>query len=149
MSSHSRSVFSLMVLLAVVTLTAPLSAQNRVPPAWTQGARTTIAIPENFPDIDARSIIIREPGREVVLLRETDASAETLMMSLSVLQDARQRDPAPTLGEMIPITGFVVTNPASPGYERRLLRALERLQAAEVADMGSLGMGRWVPLQGR
>lgn len=135
----NRLLMASLALLVILVVPAGVDAQQRA-----GGRNTVIAIPVTFPSIEARSILVREPGRDIVLLREDDASPETLMISLSVLRDARERESSPTVGEMIPITGYAVTQPAAPGYQRRLSRALSRVRDAEIVDLGSFGPGRWI-----
>lgn len=108
-----------------------------------------IAIPDEFPPIEARAMVVREPGIDLVVLREGDADLDALTMALHVLRDARTRLPAPTSGVLLPITGFVVTSPVSKGDEIRLTETLRRLNAAETVNLGSLGPGRRTRLAGR
>ncbi len=115
------------------------------------GGRTTtyVAIPAVFPAIEARALLIREPGRDVVLLRQEDALPETLAMALAVLQRVREANPRPEQGQMIPITGFAITDPGAPLYMRSLGAVLARLASSEVSEVGNLGPGRWIRYRGR
>ncbi len=103
-----------------------------------------VAIPEVFPDVDARAVIIRERGQDVVLLREDEATPEALAMSLVVLSRVREQHPRPENGQMIPIVGFVLTSPLSEAYRARLVAMLARLERRPASTLGNLGRGRWV-----
>jgi hypothetical protein len=109
------------------------------------GARTVIALPQRFPDIEARALIVREPGRDVVVLKPSDASPETLAMSLALLDRMRVQDPEPEEGQLIPITGYVVTVPLGRAQLQRIRQTLSDLRGAPEVPVGSLGPGRWVP----
>lgn len=118
--------------------------------AAAQQARATfVALPEAFPPIDARAIVVRDGVRDVVLLRAEDATPETLAMSLIVVRRARERAPSPENGEMIPITGFAFTAELPEGERVRLAAVLERLGARPVTDVGTFGPGRWIAYRGR
>jgi hypothetical protein len=139
MHSRSRSLTSLAATLLTVAAVAapiPLAAQSAGPrPLF-------LAIPEVFPDVDARAVVVREPAREIVLLRATDATAETLGVALALLRRVRERPVQPGRAVMLPITGFVVTNPPGVAVRERLDDALERLKAQPLARVGTLGPGR-------
>lgn len=142
-SRYVRLTFALRIAALVALFGgAPLQAQDP-----TRG--TFIAIPDGFPQIDARAIVIRERGRDVVVLRSTEATPEALAMSLLVLDQARDRDPTPSSGEMIPITGFVYTSDLRGRDRQRLDRVLDRLRDRSVTDIGSLGSGRWIRYRSR
>ncbi len=108
-----------------------------------------LAIPDDFPPIDARAMVVREPGVDLIVLRDGEVDAGTLSMALHVLRDARRRMPAPTLGTLIPIMGFSVSVEVSARIRARLEEALGRLTRAETVDLGSLGRGRRVTLSPR
>jgi hypothetical protein len=139
MHSRSRSLTSLAATLLTVAAVAapiPLAAQSAGPrPLF-------LAIPEVFPDVDARAVVVRETAREIVLLRATDATAETLGVALALLRRVRERPVQPGRSVMLPITGFVVTNPPDVAARERLDDALERLKAQPLAAVGTLGPGR-------
>ncbi|MBT8488946.1 MAG: hypothetical protein HKN72_06345 [Gemmatimonadetes bacterium] len=120
---------------------SPLPGRNRTP--------VYVAIPDVFPPLEARAIVVREPGIDLVVLRDGEADLDALTMSLHVLRDARARLPAPESGVLIPITGFVVTRAVSNGVSMRLTETLRRLTTAESVHLGSLGRGRRVRLPGR
>jgi hypothetical protein len=135
-----------LILLAVAHLTAltPTAAS-----AQEARAATFIAIAETFPPIDARAIVLREGGRDVVLLRSDDATPETLAMALIALGQAREREPSPALGEMLPLMGYTIERPMGEGYRRRLEAALASLVRQPVTEIGSFGPGRWLRYRGR
>lgn len=134
-----------LILLALSTLSLPrlLHAQASA------GGNTFLAVPESFPDIDARAMLVREPGVDLVLLPEDNVNVHALFMALAVLDQVRTRHPAPEHGQIVPITGYVVTSPPTGERLRSLQRALDRLEHAESTELGSLGRGRGVPLPGR
>ena len=137
--SIPRLLFVLAALscLYVVTPVAEVSAQE-----WGQ-AGTFLALVDDFPgDLDARSLLVREPGRDVVLLRAGQATTETLSMALAVLDRVRTKPLAAGQGQLIPITGFVMTDPPARAHERRLAAALSRLERASVVEVGRYGPGR-------
>jgi len=109
------------------------------------GARTVIALPERFPDIEARALLVREPGRDVVVLKPSDATPETLAMSLALLDRMRVQEPEPEKGQLIPITGYVVTVPLGRTQLQRIRKTLADLRSAPEVPVGDLGRGRWVP----
>jgi hypothetical protein len=139
MHTRIRSLTSLAAtLLTAAALAAPipLAAQSAGPrPLF-------LAIPEVFPDIDARAVVVRETAREVVLLRATDATAETLGVALALLRRVRERPVQPGRSVMLPITGFVVTRPQGMAARTRLDEAIERLKAQPLGRVGTLGQGR-------
>ena len=108
-----------------------------------------VAVPETFPDIEARSILLRERGRDIVVLRASDATPATLAMSLALLERVRIQHPSPENGQMIPLTGYAMTSPPYGVQLQRIDQALERLEAAPTRQVGSFGPGRWVVYGGR
>lgn len=103
-----------------------------------------LAIPRIFPDIDARIILIREPGRDIVVLDPNDVTAETLSVGLHLLGRVDRPRPEPGQGQMIPVTGFV-RDGELPAEERAALEAaLDELRGRPVAQIGTLGEGRWM-----
>lgn len=108
---------------------------------------TFVAIPEAFPDIDARALVVREPGRDVLLLHPDDVSTDALFMALAVLARMRVERPVPTQGQMAPITGFVLDSPPSGRELGRLQAVLNRLEGRPASDLGTLGAGRIVALR--
>lgn len=135
----------LLVVLVALAATAPVRVEAQA------ASPTFIAIPDAFPEIDARAIIVMEPGVNLVLLREDEARVDALRMALLVLRDAREEGRTPDEGQgfMIPITGFVVTREVQGRVRQRLEEVLRRLASAETVDLGSLGTGRRVPYVGR
>lgn len=108
-----------------------------------------VAIPETFPEIDARAIVLRDGSREVILLRADDATPEALAMSLSVLERSRARPLAPETGEMIPIIGFALEAPLPARARGRLEEVLARLDRQPLSSIGSFGAGRWIRWRAR
>jgi hypothetical protein len=106
--------------------------------------RTVVAVPDVFPDVEARALVVRTGQRDVVLLRASDATPTTLLMSLSVLGRLRGTEPGSGRAQMIPVTGYVVTGEPRPSVLRGLETALTTLQDAPTTSLGSFGAGRWV-----
>lgn len=132
-----------------VTPPAASTAGNASSPAGRNSTPVYVAIPDAFPPLEARAMVVREPGIDLIVLRDGEADLDALTMSLHVLRDARARLPVPESGVLIPITGFVMTGEVSTGVRTRLTETLRRLTAAESVDLGSLGRGRRVRLPGR
>lgn len=111
-------------------------------------ARTPVfvAIPDAFPDIDARSILLRHPGRDIILLPPGAATPEALSATLGLLRRMREEDPRPARAQMIPVTGFSFRHDIAPERRSRLERLLARLHDRPVANVGDLGPGRWIRL---
>ena len=103
-----------------------------------------VAIPDVFPDIEARALIIREPGKEVLLLRVEEATPEVLAMSLVALRRARSENPTLDHGEMIPVVNFVITRAMTAEYRASMVAVLARLAERPTTNVGNLGRGRWV-----
>jgi hypothetical protein len=89
-------------------------------------------------------MLVREPGRDIVLLRASELTPEALAMSLLVLDRVRESALEPGQGQLIPITGFVMTDPPADDYRTRLLGALDRLARAPTSRIGTIGSGRWI-----
>jgi hypothetical protein len=102
-----------------------------------------LAIPETFPEVDGRVVLLREPGRDVVLLRDSDATSETLSVALGLLNRLNARTPRrERLGQMVPITGYKLTTPINGARLAELDVVLTGLKARPVASLGNLGFGR-------
>jgi hypothetical protein len=129
------------VLLTLAALAAPSSLAGQRggnPPLF-------LAIPESFPDVDARAVLLREPGREIIVLKSTDATPETLGMALALLRRIRERPLEPGRALMVPVTGFVVRRAPEGEVSEGLEAALTRLKAQPLARVGNLGPGRSIP----
>jgi len=116
--------------------------QGRVP--------LVLAIPESFPDVEGRVVLLREPGRDVVLLRATDATPETLSVALTL----RRRLDATTprreqQGQMVPVTGYARRIPLVAEEQERLSAVLAELEARETVSLGRLGRGRAMTFRDR
>lgn len=102
-----------------------------------------LALPDQFPDLGARVVLVREPGREIVVLDPASATADELIIGLRLLNRARRERGAPTNGEVIPVLGFYP--PTLSVEERSRLEAIiAELRQRPVANVGSLGPGRWM-----
>ncbi|MDX1495098.1 MAG: hypothetical protein R3253_13600 [Longimicrobiales bacterium] len=141
------SYYSLLVL--TLTLLGAVDAFRSAPLSGQADSGAFVAIADAFPPIDAKAMVIREPGIDLVVLREGDVTVDALTMALHVLRDARARVPTPTTGYLIPITGFVVERAVEGPARRALEETLRRLEGAASVNLGSLGSGRRVRLPGR
>jgi hypothetical protein len=131
---------NLLLIVVAAVLLPPMAAQAQRAPR----APTFIAVAESFPDVEARSILLRERGRDIVILKEAEATTDALAMALLLLERIRSRYPSPEHGQFIPITGHVVTRRPTGAYLRRLEATLEKLAAAPSTTVGNFGPGRWV-----
>lgn len=138
-----RTVLALLAIM-VSASGAPLGAQVVAGGAALSAAETLVAIPSTFPDVDARAMVVREPGQDVIVLAPGEATTDALFMALVLLADVRERTPTPTHGQMIPISGFSVDQPPTGRELGRLEALLTRLERAPVTDLGTLGRGRLV-----
>jgi len=114
-----------------------------------QGTPVFVAIPETFPNVDARVLLVREPGREIVVLNPASAGVDELTTGLSLLARLRRERGPATRGQMIPIVGYAGTLNVSHERRARLEAALTDLRRRPLANVGSLGRGRWVRLDTR
>jgi hypothetical protein len=146
MNAYTRAPILLLGLFALVGITAPspLAGQG------SDSAPIFLALPETFPDVDARAVLMREPGRDIVILAAADAEAETLQVALQLLSRLRREHPS-TLdrGQLVPITGFAPLGPMDPDERRRLESVLAQLRQRPLANVGDLGWGRWMPYRER
>lgn len=141
MNAHARRI-GLGLLVGLTVIAAPLgtAAQD------VDHQPTFIAIPQTFPDIDARAVLMLEPGRDVVILHADDAEPETLQIALEVLERMRRDHPRPQdQGQLVPITGFVYRTPLADARRAELQVVLDELRARPLANVGNLGLGRWMP----
>lgn len=106
-----------------------------------------LAIPETFPVADARALVVREPGREVIVLRADQATPEALGMALGLLRRVREQPLEPGRGLMVPVTGFAVMREPEGPRRERYERALAELRARPIGRLGSLGPGRSLPFR--
>ena len=141
MNAYTR--LALFVLAAVASLgfiePASLAAQGP------DSRPIFLAMPESFPDLDARVLLMREPGRDIIVLRSTDAEAETLWVALLLLARVSRERPVPVdRGHMIPITGFVPRGEIAAEERSHFEGSLAELRRRPLANFGNLGLGRWV-----
>lgn len=141
-SLHARSGLTALALTSLLLscgIVTPLTAQTR------GEAPLFVAIPETFPDVDARAVVIREPGREVVLLRADEADPQALASALRVLAKARENALPAGRGQLIPITGFAFPAGIADEERSRLDALLAQLRQRPISNVGNLGPGRWLP----
>jgi len=145
MNGTTRVTVALLGLVALMGATAQTPLVGQEPGS----APIFIALPETFPDVDARAVLMREPGRDIVILRASDAGPETLHVALSLL--GRLRSEQPRLGDrgqLIPITGFAPRRELAADQRARLESVLSDLRTRPLANVGNLGSGRWMPYPG-
>jgi hypothetical protein len=136
----------LLVLLAVGALGSakPVAGQAR------DGTPVFLAIPEAFPEVEGRVVLLREPGRDIILLRESDAIPETLGVALDVLRRLGDRVPRrDRQAQMVPVTGYALTQPIASEQRDRLEAMVRRLRERPVTHLGNLGFGRSMPFRER
>lgn len=121
--------------------TLPAASEERLVATATP---TFVAIPRTFPDVDARAIVVREPGQDVIVLAPGDVTPDALFMALVVLDRMRAAHPVLTHGQMAPISGFSVDHSATGRDRGRLEAVLTRLERQPESDLGTLGRGRLV-----
>jgi hypothetical protein len=145
MNGYTRTSILLagLVALSGVRAPAPLAGQDR------DSVPIFLALPETFPDLDARAVLMREPGRDVVILDPEGADPETLSVALGLLRRLRREGAVADRAQLVPITGFAARGEFSPERSRRLERALSELRARPLANVGNLGPGRWMRLRDR
>jgi hypothetical protein len=141
MTTYTRVGVVLTGLVALLSITSPSHLTGQEP-----GTRPIfLALPQAFPDIDARVVLMREPGRDIVVLDASDASPETLDVALLLLRRVGRERSAPTeRGQMIPITGFVPRAELTHQRREHLSTALAELRERPLANVGNLGRGHWM-----
>jgi hypothetical protein len=133
------------VLTFALALLASAALPRSVTAQVSGAAPVFLAMPDVYPDIDGRIVLLREPGREVIVLSQA-ATPEDLTMAVRMLARFRRQrgQPEARRGEMIPIVGYAPA-PVLSGMERaRLQSVLTELKARPPASVGSLGSGRWM-----
>jgi hypothetical protein len=124
--------------LAAAVSPNPLAAQAEgAPPLF-------LALPDVYPDVDGRVTLLREPGREIVVLSDA-ATPEDLGVAVRLLARFRRErgQPERGRGHMIPIVGIVT--PRLDGAPRAQLEAaLAELKNRPASNVGNLGRGRWM-----
>ena len=144
---HTRAFpLALLLLLHLCVFASPvhLTAQgNGGPPIF-------LSLPDVYPDVDGRVVLLREPGREIVVVAET-VTPEDLTMALRMLQRFRRErgQPETGRGHMIPIVGYAPPPVLDAAERARLDQVLVDLKARPSANVGNLGRGRWMPYRER
>ena len=103
-----------------------------------------LALPDTFPSIEARAILVQEAGRSVVVLRNGDLTPETLHVALKVLRRVETRPPSRGRGTIIPITGYAPGSELAESRRIELAQLLAELKTRPVVRVGDLGTGRWI-----
>ena len=145
MNAYTRSA-GLLGLAVVLALASPHGVR-----AQGQSERPVfLAMPETFPDLDARVVLMREPGRDIVILREGDADPNALRVALMLLRRL-DRDNPPTADrtQIVPVTGFAGGSDLEPDRRAVLEGALAELRSQPLASVGNLGWGRWMRFRER
>jgi len=140
MNAYTRGL-GLLGLVAIVALAAPQGALAQV-----QSERPVfLAMPETFPDLDARVVLMREPGRDIVILRESDMDPNALRVALMLMKRLdRENPPTADRTQIVPVTGFAGGAELAPDRRAFLEGALADLRSQPVANVGNLGWGRWM-----
>lgn len=143
---RSAVLAALLTALVGVALGSPLALT-----AQGQGTTPTfLAIPESYPDVEGPVVVLREPGRNIILLRESEATPEALSIGLLLLGRLMERTPLrPGLAHMAPVSGYHLTTPLAPARHAELDALLARLRERPRSRLGNLGFGRSMPLVGR
>ena len=140
-------------LARVATLTLMALALAAPAPAKSQSGASVplfLAIPESFPDVEGRVVLLREPGRDVVLLRATDATPQTLSVALTLRRRLNAATPRREgQGQMVPVTGYALRAPLAAEEHDRLSAALIRLEGRETISLGRLGRGKAMTFRDR
>jgi hypothetical protein len=126
-----------MLPLAAAVSPTPLAAQAETPPLF-------LAMPDAYPDVDGRVMLLREPGREIVFLSDA-ATPEDLGVAVRLLARFRRErgEPQQGRGDMIPIVG-IVTPRLDEARRTRLEEVFVELRSRPVTNVGNLGRGRWM-----
>jgi hypothetical protein len=142
MNALTRAAMLLLALVTVVGAERAAAQDDDATPVF-------LAMPRQFPDFEARAILMRTPGRDIVILHDGETSAETLAVALGVLRRIRADTPHVTQGQLVPITGFASRGGMTEQRARRLDTALQELRARPVTEVGNLGPGRWMTFRER
>lgn len=132
------------VFALAVTLTFGMRVASAQPP---NRRPVRVAIPNEFPSTDARALIVRFASPEkgdVIVLRETEVTAQTLVAAVALLHRLRKSGAVPDHDEVVSVKGFVPLGRGDARLASRLSVILERLRAQPVARIGNLGQGRWL-----
>ena len=104
-----------------------------------------LALPNAYPDVDGRVVLLREPGREIVVVAES-ATPEDLTIAFRMLERFRREHGQPPAGRghMIPIVGYAPDPVLGADERARLEGLLVDLKGRPFANVGNLGPGRWM-----
>ncbi len=133
------------VLTFVLALLGSAVAPGSVRAQGNGATPVFLALPDVYPDIDGRIVLLREPGREVIVLSDA-ATPEDLTMALRMLARFRRQrgQPEARQGHMIPILGYAPAPVLSGAQRTRLHSVLTELKTRPPTNVGSLGRGRWM-----
>lgn len=128
-------------LVAIVALASPRWAVTQGP----SERPVFLAMPQTFPELDARVVLMREPGRDIVILRENDADPNALRVALMLMKRLdRENPPGSDHTQIVPVTGFAGGADLEPERRAVLEAALADLRRQPLANVGNLGWGRWM-----
>jgi hypothetical protein len=137
-TQNRAAVLALLSMLPLVAAVSPhpLAAQGE-PPLF-------LAMPDAYPDVNGRVMLLREPGREIVVLSDA-ATPEDLGVAVRLLARFRRErgQPQQGRGDMIPIVG-IVTPRLDEARRTRLEEVFVELRSRPVTNVGNLGRGRWM-----
>jgi len=134
-------------LIGCLALTV-LAAPQRTVAQGSSDRPVFLAMPETFPDIDARVVLMREPGRDIVILHQDDADPNALRVALMLMKRLdRESPPTADHTQIVPVTGFAGGPDLDPERRAVLEGALADLRTRPLANVGNLGWGRWMRFQ--
>jgi hypothetical protein len=147
MNAYTRARILLLGLLSFAAGLAPQAVAGQ----RSDSLPVVLTIPETFPDVDARVVLMREGDRDIVVLDASDAEPETLSVALMILRRAQNERPSVPRGRgyMIPITGYASRGELTQERRAWLQEVLDELKARPLSNVGNLGMGRWLRFQDR
>jgi len=143
MQIHNRGL--VLLLSALFVQLGGAAAPHHVTAQEGSSAPIFFALPEAYPDVDGRVLLLREPGREIIVLAQA-ATPEDLAVALNMLHRFRRErgQPEQGRGHMVPIVGYAPLPTLAAEERARLQASLDDLRARPLANVGSLGRGRWM-----
>ncbi len=137
--SFSKFCLVLVLVLAVVAASAPLSAQTH--------SRVRIALVDSLSAPELRAEVVRygpESELPLILLRRGDVRTDDLVAALAAVNGPRPtRSRPPNVVSRVSITGIVDARTAPAVQRARAARILSQLRANPSSRIGNLGRGQW------
>ncbi len=139
--SFSKFCLVLVLVLAVVVASAPLSAQGSAP------SRVRIALVDALSAPELRAEVVRygpESELPLMLLRRGDVRTEDLLAALAAIHGPRPARPRPAnVVSRVAITGHGEARSAPLAQRERAARMLSQVRANPWGRIGNLGSGQW------